>query len=173
MAALPEPTEQEMSAAKLPHDIFISNLLGNHILLFTAVATFGLSYVKFLVMVPIISFSVLAYTYYRSSRIKQADSPFVWAHWQIARRWSKLFFLMLMLLSVVSVLAWMGHTYLGMMKELLYAIIGGLGILPTLISVLVLIVVEMDALNHARVGTLHKWALRRYFNIVTESPAGY
>jgi hypothetical protein len=40
--------------------------------------------------------------------------------------------------------------------------IGGLGILPTLASVLVLIVIESDSLHHARVGTLPKWAQRRF-----------
>jgi hypothetical protein len=43
--------------------------------------------------------------------------------------------------------------------------IGGLGILPTLVSVLVLIVIESDSLHHARVGTLPKWALRRFLGI--------
>jgi hypothetical protein len=66
----------------------------------------------------------------------------------------------------------LAHEYLGMMKELVYAFIGGLGILPTLVSVLILIVIESDSLHHARVGTLPKWALRRFFNII-EPPAGY
>jgi hypothetical protein len=60
-----------------------------------------------------------------------------------------------------------------MMKELVYAFVGGLGILPTLVSVLILIVIESDSLHHARMGTLPKWAQRRYFNVVDESPAGY
>lgn len=157
-----------MSSAKVPHDIFISNLIGNHILIFTAIATFGSSYMQYLVLVPILSFLALGYTYYRSSRIRPEDSPFVWAHWQIARRWSKFFFFMLMLLTAVSTLAWLANTYLGMMKELVYAIIGGLGILPTLVSVLVLIVIESDSLHHARVGTLPKWAQRRYFGVEPE-----
>jgi hypothetical protein len=172
MASLPEPTEQEISAAKLPHDIFLSNLIGNHILIFAAVATFGPSYIKYMVMVPIFSVIALVYTFYRSGKVKQEDSAFIWAHWQIARRWSKLFFFMLLFLSFVAGAGFLAHEYLGMMKELVYAFIGGLGILPTLVSVLILIVIESDSLHHARVGTLPKWALRRFFNII-EPPAGY
>jgi len=36
-----EPNEAERKAAKVPHDIFLSNLIMNHILLFTAISTFG------------------------------------------------------------------------------------------------------------------------------------
>lgn len=168
MSDVPEPTEQETIAAKRPHDIFLSNLIGNHILVFTAIATFGPSYIQYMVLVPLFSFAALAYTYYRSGQVKREDSEFVWAHWQVARRWSKFFFVMLLLLVTVSTLGWLGKTYLGMMKEAVYAMIGGLGILPTLVSVLVLIVIESDSLHHARVGTLPKWALRRFLGIETE-----
>jgi hypothetical protein len=162
---LPEPNEQEIASAKVPHDIFLSNLIGNHILLFTAIATFGSSYMKYLVIVPLLSFAALAYTYYRSGKVQREDSEFIWAHWQVARRWSKFFFMMLLLLVTVVTLGWLGNAYLGMMKELVYAMIGGLGILPTLVSVLILIVIESDSLHHARVGTLPKWALRRFLGI--------
>jgi hypothetical protein len=154
-----------MASAKVPHDIFLSNLIGNHILLFTAIATFGSSYIKYLVIVPLLSFAALAYTYYRSGKVKREDSEFIWAHWQVARRWSKLFSMMLTLLLTVSTLGWLANVHLGMMKEAVYAMIGGLGILPTLVSVLILIVIESDSLHHARVGTLPKWALRRFLGI--------
>jgi hypothetical protein len=72
---------------------------------------------------------------------------------------------MLTLLLTVSTLGWLANVHLGMMKEAVYAMIGGLGILPTLVSVLVLIVIESDSLHHARVGTLPKWALRRFLGI--------
>jgi hypothetical protein len=157
-----KPTEQEMAAAKKPHDIFLSNLIGNHILIFTAIATFGPSYMKYLLAVPLMSFAALAYTYFRASRIKREESEFVWAHWQVARRWSLFFSGVLVLLLTVSTLGWLAHVNLGMMKEAVYAMIGGLGILPTLASVLVLIVIESDSLHHARVGTLPKWAQRRF-----------
>ena len=62
MSLVPEPTEQETIAAKRPHDIFLSNLIGNHILVFTAIATFGPSYIQYMVLVPLFSFAALAYT---------------------------------------------------------------------------------------------------------------
>jgi hypothetical protein len=115
--------------------------------------------------VPLLSFAALTYTYYRSGKVQREDREFIWAHWQVARRWSKLFSIMLTLLLTVSTLGWLANVHLGMMKEAVYAMIGGLGILPTLVSVLVLIVIESDSLHHARVGTLPKWALRRFLGI--------
>jgi hypothetical protein len=162
MAELPQPNENEIAAAKLPHDIFLSNLIMNHILLFTGLATFGQAYMKFLVLIPIISISILTYTFYRASKVKREDGEFVYIHWQIARRWSKLFAMALTLLATVSTLGWLANQQLGLMKEAVYALIGGLGILPTLVTVLVLIVIESDSLHHARMGTLPKWAQRRF-----------
>ncbi|PHS68767.1 MAG: hypothetical protein COB23_08680 [Methylophaga sp.] len=164
MNDISNPLEHEIKAAKLPHDIFISNLIMNHILLFTGIAAFGPSYIKFMVLIPIFSLMALAYTFYRASTVKREDSEFVYIHWQIARRWSKLFLGVLTLLASVAFFGWLANQYLGLMKEAVYGMIGGFGILPTLLAVLVLIVIESDSLHHARVGTLPKWARRQFLN---------
>lgn len=165
MAAL-APNADEMSAARTPHDIFLTNLIVNHILLFTAIAATGKSFFGFIVLVPIFSFCFLGYTFWRAGRIQRENSEFVWAHWQIARRWSRLFAGVLLLVVGIAVLGWLGYTYLGMMKEAVFAFIGGLGFLPILLSTLTLIVIESDSLHHARVGTLPNWARRRFLGEV-------
>ncbi len=162
---IPEPQEHEIVAAKVPHDIFLSNLIMNHILLFTGIATFGPQYMYFMALVPLFSVMALSYTFYRASKVKRQDSEFVYIHWQIARRWSILFTYALLLLSSVSLLGWLANQHLGLMKEAVYGMIGGFGILPTLVTVLVLIVIESDSLQHARTGTIPKWALRRFLGI--------
>jgi hypothetical protein len=162
---VPEPDETEIKAAKVPHDIFLSNLIMNHILLFTAISTFGPQYLSFMALVPLFSVMALAYTFYRASTVKREESEYVYIHWQIARRWSLLFTYALLLLSSVSLLGWLANQHLGLMKEAVYGLIGGFGILPTLATVLVLIVIESDSLHHARVGTIPKWALRRFLGI--------
>lgn len=156
------PKDQERAAARMPHDIFLTNLIANHILLFTAIAATGKSYFEFIVLVPLLSFSFLGYTFIRSSRIKREDSEFVYIHWQIARRWSFFFAIVLTVVVTVAVLGWLSYTYLGLMKEAAFALVGGLSFLPTLVSVLILIVIEMESLHHARVGTLPEWAKRRF-----------
>lgn len=155
-------TQQEISAAKVPHDIFLSNLIMNHILLFTGIAAFGGKYIYLLALVPFFSFIALVITFVRSSRVKIEDSEFVYVHWQIARRWSKLFSIVLALLCTVSLLGWLGQQYSNVMAEMVYAIIGGFGLLPTLVAVLVLVVIESDSLHHARVGSFPKGTKERF-----------
>ncbi|MCB2427614.1 hypothetical protein [Methylophaga pinxianii] len=162
MTEMAAPQDHERTAARTPHDIFLTNLIANHILLFTAIAATGKSYFEFIVLVPLLSFSFLGYTFIRSSRIKREDSEFVYIHWQIARRWSFFFAIVLSVVVTVATLGWISYTYLGLMKEAAFGLVGGLSFLPTLVSVLILIVIEMDSLNHARVGTLPPWAKRRF-----------
>ncbi|PHS25732.1 MAG: hypothetical protein COA83_04775 [Methylophaga sp.] len=158
----PSPSEQEIKAAKLPHDIFLSNLIMNHILLFTAIAAFGGKYIQLLVLIPLFSFIALGFTFYKARKVKREDSEFVYVHWQIARRWSVLFSGVLVLLCTVSLLGWLLQQQGNMMKEMVYALIGGLGIFPTLMSVLVLVIIESDSLHHARLGTYPKDSRQRF-----------
>ena len=159
---MPMPTAREITLAKRAHDTFISNLIVNHILLFSGIATLGQSYFHLMGLVPVISVLIIAYTLFRAAKLQRADSEFVFIHWQIAARWSRLLAMMLSLLVVLSVSAWLAHTQLGLMREMSYALAAGLGLLPTLVSVLVLVVVESDALHHAKEGTYPKWAHRRF-----------
>lgn len=162
MTEMKAPQEQEKSAARTPHDIFLTNLIANHILLFTALAASGKRYFELILLVPLISFLVLGYTFIRASRVKREDSEFVYIHWHIARRLSFLFAIVLVAVVSFAILGWASYHYLGVMKEAAYAFVAGFSFLPTLISVLVLIIVEMDVLNHARAGTLPAWAKRKY-----------
>jgi hypothetical protein len=130
--------------------------------LFSGLATLGQSYVYLMGLVPIISISIIAYTLLRAAKLQRADSEFVFIHWQIAARWSRLLAIMLFLLVLVSAAAWLAYTQLGLMREMSYALAAGLGLLPTLVSVLVLVVIESDALHHAKEGTYPKWARRRF-----------
>ena len=159
---MPMPTAREITLAKRAHDTFLSNLIVNHILLFSGIATLGQSYFHLMGLVPIISVLIIAYTLFLAAKLQRADSEFVFIHWQIAARWSRLLAMMLSLLVVLSVYAWLAHTQLGLMREMSYALAAGLGLLPTLVSVLVLVVVESDALHHAKEGTYPKWAHRRF-----------
>lgn len=160
----PEPNEHEIAAAKLPHDIFLMNLIMNHILFFTGLATLGKSYIVYLALVPAISVLTILYTVYRANKVRPEDSPFVYIHWQIAQRWSILFSYVLILLASVATLSYLGYQYTGLMKEAVYAFTGGLGGLPTLVAVLVLIVIESDSLHHAKSGSLPNWAKRKFLN---------
>lgn len=148
--------------AKIPHDIFLTNLIGNHILWFVAALGLVRSFWQPIALVPIVSFSILIYTLWRAKQSKVQDEWFVYAHWQIAAERSRLFIYMLLAVLTVCFLGWLGYAYLGMMKVAVMALIGGIGLLPIMVTVLILILMESDALHQAAQGRLSKRMAEKY-----------
>ncbi len=146
-------SDKESHQAKIPHEVFLTNLIGNHILWFVAALGMAKTYWQPLALVPVFSILLLAYTLWRARRSRQTDSWYVMCHWQICARRSSIFIYMLLFMGVVFLLGWIGYTYLGMMKEAVYALVGGAGVLPVMVTVLVLILMESDILHQA---ALHK-----------------
>jgi len=48
------------------------------------------------------------------------------------------------------------------MKEAVWALIGGVGILPVMVTVLVLIITESEALYHPNQAKLPSWVVERF-----------
>ena len=154
---------EEIKAAKWPHEVFLINLIFNHILMFIAFLSAS-SLFHMVVLVPIVSFIILGYTLWRARLSCKRDPWYVMCHWQVAGRRSRLFIVMLLIMVSISTIGLLGHYYLGWMKELVYALIGGAGLLPTMVTVLVLIIMESDALHMAGNGKLPEWVVARYPN---------
>ena len=148
-----EITEEESHKAKIPHEIFLTNLIGNHILWFIAALGLAKTYWQPLALVPVVSISLLLYTLWRARQSRKRDRWYVMCHWQVAAKRSRVFIYMLLIALGISFLGWLGYAYGGMMKEAVFAIIGGMGVLPVMVTVLVLIIMESDILHQA---TLHK-----------------
>lgn len=159
-----EVSQDEIRRANVPHEIFLTNLIGNHILMAVAAGGMAGSFPWLMAVIPIVSFSLLGYTLWRARKSLKEDPWYVMCHWQICARRSRIFISMLLLLLLVAALGWVGYTYGGMMKEAVWALIGGTGILPIMMTVLVLVIVESDALYHANQAKLPKWVVERYPN---------
>lgn len=139
--------------AKIPHEIFLTNLIANHILWFIASLGMVKDTPQLLAMVPVISFAFLAYILWRAHKSKSTDSWFVMCHWQIVAARSYIFILMLLFMLSVALLGWLSYAYLDAKEVAVFAITGGVGILPVMVTVLALIIMESDMLHQA---TLHK-----------------
>ncbi|MEJ2589895.1 MAG: hypothetical protein P8178_00600 [Candidatus Thiodiazotropha sp.] len=148
--------------AKIPHDIFLTNLIGNHILWFVAALGLVRSYWQPLALVPIVSFFLLVYTLWRARQSRIRDEWYVMVHWQIAADRSRFFIYMLLAMLAVFLIGWVGYTYLGMMQVAVMALIGGVGLLPIMVTVLVLILMESDALHQAALHKLSRRVVERY-----------
>ncbi len=148
--------------AKVPHEIFLTNLIGNHILWFVAALGMVGTFWYPLALVPIVSLATLLYILWRAQRSKQVDEWYVMCHWQVAARRSRIFLLMLLATLLVATLGWVGYAYLGMMKVMVIALVAGVGILPVMATVLVLIVMESDILHQAAQHRLPGGVVERF-----------
>ena len=173
-----EVSPQEIKRANVPHEIFLTNLIGNHILMAVGIGGIAGTFPWLLAIIPLTSFSLLGFTLWRAQRSKTRDPWYVMCHWQVCARRSRIFIAMLLMLLEVMTLGWVGHTYLGWMREAVMALVGGTGILPIMVTVLILIIVESDALYHANQAKLPDWVVKRFPNpdakvIHEEKPAYY
>jgi hypothetical protein len=159
-----EVSHDEIKKANVPHELFLTNLIGNHVLMAVAAGGIAGTFPWVMAMIPAISFSILGFTLWRARRSIGRDPWYVMCHWQVCARRSKIFIFMLTLLLMIMVLGWVGYTYGGMMREAVWALIGGVGILPVMVTVLVLIIIESDALYHANQAKLPSWVVERFPN---------
>ena len=155
-------SDAESHKAKIPHEIFLTNLIANHILWFIASLGMVKDTPQLLVMVPLFSFAFLTYTLWRARKSKRVDSWYVMCHWQIAAGRSRLFIYMLLFMLFIAFLGWLGYRYLGMMEIAVYAITGGVGILPVMVTVLALIIMESDILHQASLQQLPDSIVAKY-----------
>lgn len=148
---------EERKHAKWPHEIFLINLIFNHIFIFCAtVAVFG-TFPFMPALVPIISFSIISYILIKARQVASgSESWFVKSHWQIAAKRNRFFMLLLTITCVISGGGFWLSKLLGWAKIPTIALIGGVGLLPFMVALLVLIVLGNESVFIARDGKLPK-----------------
>lgn len=146
-AASPE----EIIRAKWPHEIFLINLVFNHILVFAS--TFGVfsTFPLMVLVVPVTSFAIIGYIFFKARQVASGnDTIFVRAHWVVADKRNKHFMWLLVIACVfIGGGFWLSKA-LGWSKVATIALIGGVGLLPFMVTLLVLIVLGNDSMYQAR-----------------------
>lgn len=150
-------TPEEIIRAKWPHEIFLINLVFNHILVFAA--TFGVfsTFPQMVLIVPITSFSITGYILLKANKVAAGNETlFVKAHWAVSNKRNK-YFMWLLTISCAMIGGGLWLTkIMGWSKITTYALLGGVGILPFMASLLVLIVLGNDSMYQARHGKFPK-----------------
>ncbi len=157
-----EISEQERKQARHPHEYFLINLITNHILLFVGLLGIARDNPMALLVVPVISILILSYLLFRARRALKVDPWFVSCHWLLCARRSLFFIGMIafMGLVVLAVILSVGGD-VNALKPGHYAV-GGVAMLPTIFSVLVLVVMESDAVHKANLGEVPDWLVKKY-----------
>lgn len=148
---------EETVRAKWPHEIFLINLVFNHILVFAS--TFGVfsTFPLMVLIVPITSFVITGYLIIKSKQIaKSSETWFVKSHWIIAAKRNNHFLrLLIITCAIVGGGLWFSKM-MGWSKITTIALLGGFGMLPFMVALLVLIVLGNDSMYQARHGKLPK-----------------
>jgi len=158
-----EPSQyshKELKAGQFPHQIFLFNMVGNHVLI-ALIALSNSSYLEVTIIPILISLSILFYTLIKAPVHLKSESLFIRTHWSVALKRTKVFLITYALLFTAGLLAWLSYNYAGVMKEQAMALAGGLGILPTMVVVLVLTILETETLHQALNSEIPKSFLDR------------
>ena len=157
-------SREESDHAKWPHEIFLINLVFNHILVFAS--TFGVftTFPFMVLIVPITSFVITAYIIIKAKKIAISDeSWFVKSHWKIAALRNRHFLWLLTITCIVIGGGYLLSRAMGWSKIATIALLGGAGLLPFMVSLLILIVLGNVSVHQARNGALPK-------NFVEQNP---
>lgn len=150
-------SQEEIVRAKWPHEIFLINLVFNHILVFAS--TFGVfsTFPYMVLIVPITSFAITGYILIKAKSIAAgSETIFVKAHWVVADKRNKHFLWLLTITCAVIGGGFMLSKAMGWSKIATIATLGGVGLLPFMVALLVLIVLGNDSMYQARHSKLPK-----------------
>lgn len=157
-----QPTKQELRLAQLPHQLFLFNAIGNHVLLTVITISVAISNPLLTLLIPAISIMIIGYTLIKGPEMIKQESVLVRCHWGMVVRRTRIFLIGYIVLACAATLGWALHTYAGVMKELLYALVGGLGLLPFMVMILAFTIMESETLHHAAQGHVPDWARKRF-----------
>lgn len=146
-------TPEELKAGQLPHQLFLFNMIGNHILM-TVIALSNSTLPQLALIIPVVSAIIVSIILLKGRSMVNAESLFIRCHWILAVKRTKVFLLGYVAFAIAAAFGAMMYFYMGVMKEMAMAIIGGLGILPVMALVLVLTVIESESLQHSLNGSI-------------------
>ena len=150
-------SREESDHAKWPHEIFLINLIFNHILVFAS--TFGVyrTFPYLVLIVPITSFVITVYIIIKAKQIARSDATwFIKSHWEIAAQRNRHFLWLLTITCVIVGGGILMSKMMGWSMITTISLLGGFGLLPFMVSLLILIVMGNDSLYQARHGKLPK-----------------
>lgn len=148
-------TEAEIIRAKSLHSILLFDFIVVHVFIFVlALSLFKTSPIPIILM-PILSIALLARVIFKAKQaITQEASHFVLCHNLLAGQRAKLFLMLFVVTGTLTAALVFGGAQFGMSKITSYALAGGLGQLPFMVALLVLVVIEFDAEHQCKSGKI-------------------
>lgn len=146
-------TVAEISRAKSLHSMLLFDFIVVHVFVFVLALSLLKASPVPLMLMPILSIALLSSVIFRAKRaIKQETSAFVLSHNLLAAQRAKLFLLLFIVTGTLTAALVLGGAQFGMSKITSYALAAGIGQLPFMVVLLVLVVMEFDAEHQCKDG---------------------
>ncbi|MDD4929435.1 MAG: hypothetical protein PHP85_09180 [Gallionella sp.] len=153
-------TEAEISRAKSLHSLLLFDFIVVHVFVFVlALSLLKASPIPIMLM-PVLSVALLGTVIFKATRARTQDlSVFVLCHNLLAAQRAKLFLVLFLVTGTLTAALVMGGAQFGMSKITSYALAAGIGQLPFMVSLLILVVLEFDAEHQCKSGKIPAKAL--------------
>ena len=155
--------KQEQKLAQTPHELFTINIIIVHILLPLGLVKFvGASY---LFLAIITSLLIIAFTYWKTQKIKTTSQYFVYLHWQYALNHYKPVLIVYGVSVVIFLLGWfISSNSQGNMQDIIKNIFTLLSVIPLFFTVLTVFVIESGLMFSAGRGEVQQKLIDKYPN---------
>lgn len=148
-------TKAEVSRAKSLHSILLFDFIVVHVFVFVLALSLLKASPIPLMLMPILSIALLGSVIFKAKRaITLESSVFVLCHNLLAAQRAKLFLLLFIVTGTLTTALIFGGAQFGMSKITSYALAAGIGQLPFMVVLLVLVVLEFDAEHQSKDGKI-------------------
>jgi len=155
-----EISEEEKKLAKLPHTLFVLNVLLFNLMMTPAAIVMDVGMYGFLI--PLIcSLSVISYIYIRS---RKQTKWFVDMHWRLAFRRCQFLMMGYTITALLVSLGWLISLSASdaKMAEIMFTAITRVAVVPTLLAVMVTVVLEAGGHHLINSGTVPDWLVEKF-----------
>jgi hypothetical protein len=153
-------SEAEMSRARHLHSVLLFDFIVIHIFLFVLAISMIKSTLLPLFIMAALSLISLAYVMIKTKRAQSSEpSYFVRSHQLLAAKRARLFLALFIVTGSFTAAMLIGGNSIGLTKITSYALAFGIGQLPFMVSLLVLVVLEFDAEHQCKSSKIPSSAL--------------
>ncbi len=148
-------TEAEVSRAKSLHSILLFDFIVIHVFIFVLALSLLKTSLIPIILMPVLSIALLTRVILKArSAINEESSVFVLCHNLLAAKRAKLFLLLFLVTGTLTTVLVTAGAQFGMSKVTSFALAGGVGQLPFMVALLVLVVLEFDAEHQCKTGKI-------------------
>ena len=141
-----QASAEEIKRAKHLHSVLLFDFIVVHIFVFLIAISVIKTTLIPLILMPLLSIASLGYVQYKAQRARtQEPSWFVRSHCLLAAKRARLFLALFIVTGTFTAILFFGGTKMGFSPIATMALAFGLGQLPFMLAMLILVVLEFDA----------------------------